>query len=263
MIKNFNDNKRIDRGQYISWSLPENWTIILTSNPDNGDYNVNSLDNAQKTRYVSFEMDFDVDAWARWAEGEGIDSRGINFVLSHPELLEKVGGVQRINARSLVTFFNTISGFKDFSDKRTLALIMDIAKGCFTTEENVVGNLFTMFVANKLDKLVTPEDMVTMSWDKLEKELERCVYDGDSYRADIASILSTRFINYTQVLFEKKDGKTDPVVNRILELIDEKNEKMFMSEDLIFNLIKTISTKYPQRTKKLITNPKIVKRIIA
>lgn len=39
----------IDRSQFLSWSLPKNWTIILTSNPDNGDYNVNSLDNAQKT----------------------------------------------------------------------------------------------------------------------------------------------------------------------------------------------------------------------
>ena len=42
----------IDRGEYISWSLPPNCTIILTSNPDNGDYNVNSMDNAQKTRYI-------------------------------------------------------------------------------------------------------------------------------------------------------------------------------------------------------------------
>jgi len=39
----------IDRGEYISWSLPENWTILLSSNPDTGDYNVSSLDNAQKT----------------------------------------------------------------------------------------------------------------------------------------------------------------------------------------------------------------------
>ena len=211
-----------------------------------------------KWRYVSFDMEFDAAVWARWAEGEGIDSRGINFVLAHPELFDKQGGVQKINARSMVTFLNTISGLKDFSDTKTLALIMDIAKGCFTTEDNVVGRLFTLFVANKLDKLVTPENMVNMTWDKLEKELLDCIYDGDNYRADIASILSTRFINYTQILFEKKDGKTDPVVNRILELIDEKNEKMLLSEDLIFNLIKTISTKYPQRTKKLITNPKSV-----
>ena len=34
----------VDRQQYISWVLPKDWHIILTSNPDNGDYMVNSID---------------------------------------------------------------------------------------------------------------------------------------------------------------------------------------------------------------------------
>ena len=119
----------IDRGEYISWSLPPNCTIILTSNPDNGDYNVNSMDNAQKTRYISFELGFDKDVWARWAEKEGIDGRFINFVLSYPEIMKKEGGVQKVNPRSLVTFANTISGFKDWSDTNTLGLILNIAQG--------------------------------------------------------------------------------------------------------------------------------------
>ena len=38
----------IDRQQYISWTLPKDWHIILTANPDTGDYLVNSIDNAQK-----------------------------------------------------------------------------------------------------------------------------------------------------------------------------------------------------------------------
>lgn len=253
----------IDRGQYISWSLPENWTIILTSNPDNGDYNVNSLDNAQKTRYISFDMEYDLDVWAKWAEEEGIDSRGINFVLSYPELLNKEGGVQKINPRSIVTFFNTISGFKDFSNKKTLAAILNIASGCFTSEDNVVGNLFTMFVANKLDKLVTPEEMVTKNWTSLKSELEKSLYDGTQYRADIASILTTRFLNYVNILFSKKEAKTEDVVKRILEFIDEKNEKILLSEDLIFNMIKTLAVKYPTRTKKLMANPKIIKKLMA
>ena len=252
----------IDRGQFLSWSLPPNWTIVLTSNPDNGDYNVNSLDNAQKTRYISFDLDFDVNVWARWAEEEGIDSRGINFVLSYPEILKKEGGVQKINPRSLVTFFNTISGFSNFADTKTLALILNISKGCFTSNDNVVGNLFTMFIANKLDKLVTPEEMVTKNWAQLKPQIESMVYDKEHYRADIASILTTRLMNYTNILFEKKGGNTDQVVTRILELIDEKNEKLLLSEDLIFNLIKTLSIKHPTRVKKLLTNPKIIKKLL-
>lgn len=161
----------VDRGEYISWSLPPNCTIILTSNPDNGDYNVNSMDNAQKTRYISFELGFDKDVWARWAEKEGIDGRFINFVLSYPEIMKKEGGVQKVNPRSLVTFANTISGFKDWSDTNTLGLILNIAQGCFTSEENVIGNLFTTFIANKLDKLMDPDAMLNIDLQNYRIEL--------------------------------------------------------------------------------------------
>ena len=34
---------------YVSWKLPKKTSIILTSNPDNGQYNVSSMDPAQRT----------------------------------------------------------------------------------------------------------------------------------------------------------------------------------------------------------------------
>lgn len=39
----------INTASYISWKLPYNTTICLTSNPDNGEFSVSSLDSAQKT----------------------------------------------------------------------------------------------------------------------------------------------------------------------------------------------------------------------
>ena len=94
----------VDRQTYISWTLPKDWHIILTANPDNGDYMVNSVDSAQKTRYITANLKFDVNVWAKWAEEAGIDSRCINFLLMHPELV-----TQETNARSISTFFNSIS----------------------------------------------------------------------------------------------------------------------------------------------------------
>ena len=105
----------VDRQTYISWSLPKDWHIILTSNPDNGDYMVNSVDSAQKTRYITANLKFDVNVWARWAEQEGIDTRCINFLLMHPELV-----TQETNARSITTFFNAISSIEDFDERFTI-----------------------------------------------------------------------------------------------------------------------------------------------
>ena len=39
----------IDKQEYISWKLPKGWTVILTANPDDGTYLVNSIDVAQRT----------------------------------------------------------------------------------------------------------------------------------------------------------------------------------------------------------------------
>lgn len=44
--------------EYISWKLPTNTTVILTTNPDEG-YNTNSLDEAQASRFISFNVKFD------------------------------------------------------------------------------------------------------------------------------------------------------------------------------------------------------------
>mgnify|MGYP000827227746 FL=1 len=219
------------------------------------------MDNAQKTRYISFELDFDKDVWARWAEKEGIDGRFINFVLSYPEIMKKEGGVQKVNPRSLVTFANTISGFKDWSDTNTLGLILNIAQGCFTSEENVIGNLFTTFIANKLDKLMDPDTMLNKDWDYVKGELAKQVYDGTNYRADIAAVLTTRFCNFVNLYFDTKGSKTEVAVDRILKIIE--HDKMLFSEDLIFSLIKTLQKNHPTRCNKLLLNPKVARKLIS
>lgn len=52
-------------GKYISWKLPKYTNILLTSNFDNGSYQVSSLDAAQMSRLVNFQIKFDIKVWAR------------------------------------------------------------------------------------------------------------------------------------------------------------------------------------------------------
>ena len=140
----------LDRQEYVSWKLPKNWHVILTTNPDNGDYNVTSLDVAQKTRFISVEMKYDVNVWAKWAETAGIDGRCINFMLMHPELV-----TQRVNPRSITTFFNAISSIQKFEDD--LPLIQMIGEGSVGAD---FSSMFTMFINNKLDKIISPDDIL-------------------------------------------------------------------------------------------------------
>ncbi|MEG0773610.1 hypothetical protein [Clostridium sp.] len=157
-------------------------------------------------------------------------------------------------------FANIISGIKDWSNPKNLVRILQISSGCFLDDDDIVGGLFTTFIANKLDKLLSPEDLIHKDWKYVSTTLETQLYDNNKYRADIASVITTRFINYSIAYFEKEGAKTDLVTNRIINIID--NDKLLLSEDLIFSLVKTLNKKYPGRCNKLLLNPKIVKKLI-
>jgi hypothetical protein len=235
----------VDRQTYISWSLPKDWHIILTANPDNGDYMVNSVDSAQKTRYITANLKFDVNVWARWAEEAGIDTRCINFLLLHPELV-----TQETNARSITTFFNAISSFDNFEDN--LSMVQMIGEG---SVGDTFASMFTTFINNKLDKLVTPTDLLTHDNEQyILGELRGCVGKDDTYRADIASTLATRLGNFA-VVYSKENTVTKKISDRLISLCT----KDYFTNDLKYLIVRTIFNGNKQKFNKMMMNPDIIK----
>ena len=234
----------IDRQTYISWTLPKDWHIILTANPDNGDYMVNSVDSAQKTRYITANLKFDVNVWAQWAEGAGIDTRCINFLLLHPELV-----TQETNARSITTFFNAISSFEKFED--SLSMIQMIGEG---SVGDAFASMFTTFINNKLDKLVTPVDLLTHDNEQyILNELRSCIGKDDTYRADIASTLATRLGNYA-VVYSKENTVTQKITDRLKTLCTAD----YFTNDLKYLIVRTIFNGNKKKFNKLMMIPEII-----
>ena len=114
-----------------SWELPEKWMIVLTANPDGGDYSVTTLDDALVTRMLHASMTFDLKSWARWAERRGVDPRGISFVLTYPELING----RRTTPRTLVQFFDAITSIRDL--KKELPLVRMLAEGSLDRESAI------------------------------------------------------------------------------------------------------------------------------
>ena len=238
----------VDRQTYISWVLPKDWHIILTSNPDNGDYMVNSIDSAQKTRYITANLKFDIEVWARWAESANIDSRCINFLLLNPELV-----TQETNARSITAFFNAISSFESFEDN--LSLIQMIGEG---SVGDTFASMFTTFINNKLDKLVTPKDLLTHENESyILGELGSCVGKDDAYRADIASTLATRLANYA-VVYSKEKTVSQKITDRLIALCT----KDYFTNDLKYLVVRTIFNGNKSKFNKMMMNPEIIKMTI-
>ena len=236
----------IDRQQYISWKLPKDWYIILTANPDNGDYLVNSIDNAQKTRFISVNLKFDLKCWGKWAEQSKLDGRCINFMLMHPELVTK-----EVNSRSVSMFFNSISSLKSFEE--SLPLIQMIGEGSVGSE---FSTLFTMFINNKLDKMISPENIMTQDEQYVMNTLKGLVGKDKAYRADIASTLGTRVANYLE-FYAKENAVEKPLIERISKIVTEK----IFATDVSYNMVKSIYNSNPGKFKLMMLNKELVKYI--
>jgi len=236
----------IDRQQYVSWSLPKDWHILLTANPDNGDYLVNSIDNAQKTRFISVNLKFDLKCWGKWAEESKLDGRCINFMLMHPELVTK-----QVNSRSVSMFFNSISSIKSFEE--SLPLIQMIGEGSVGSE---FSTLFTMFINNKLDKMISPENILNQDEQYVLNTLKGLVGKDKDYRADIAATLGTRVANYLEY-FAKENTIEKPLIERISKIVTEK----IFATDVCYNMVKSIYNSNPGKFKLMMLNKELVKYI--
>jgi hypothetical protein len=239
----------IDQQEYISWKLPKNWHIILTSNPDNGDYNVTALDVAQKTRFISVEIKFDINVWAKWAEQVGIDGRCINFMLMNPEVV-----TQKVNPRAITTFFNAISSIEKFEEQ--LPLIQMIGEGSVGPE---FSSMFTMFINNKMDKIISPADIMNnVNEAYVVGALNGAIGTGDEFRADISSIITTRLINYS-LTHAANHSISDAMINRLVKLTTDCDA---FTNDLKYYLVKELLAGNKPKFSKLMMNPQVVKMAV-
>jgi hypothetical protein len=204
----------IDRQEYISWSLPKGWTILLTENPDDGTYNVTDIDPAAKSRYITFDMKWEPEVWASWAESANIDERSINFtLLNGTEIMHEER--PEVNPRSLVKFFNSLRTLPDFN--KALPLIQNIGEGAVGPE---VTTMYTSFIHNNLDKMIQPSDILdtTVQFKTVQNKIQDLIKSGTNYRADLAYVLTTRLINY--ITHKIKTNDITPVyLDRIKDLI--------------------------------------------
>ena len=237
-----------DRQEYISWKLPKNWHVILSSNPDNGDYNVTSLDIAQQTRFISVELKYDVNVWAKWAEAVNIDGRCINFMLMNPELV-----TQRVNPRSVTTFFNSISSIAKFDDE--LPIIQMIGEGSVGTD---FSSMFTMFINNKLDKIISPENILTKDMGYVFGALKDMIGEDDEFRADISSVVATRLINYS-LMYSQTKTITVEMIDRLSSIATICTS---FTDDLKYYIIKELLNGNKSKFSKLMLNPEVAKMAI-
>ena len=193
-----------NEGTMIGWDLKsKKIQVVLSENPDDGEYNVQSVDAAHASRMAKIHMKWDAQDWASRAEKVGIDERLINFVIWAPELLEKkkqdgITASGHVSPRMMDKFFSLVSTIDDFDqhlDK--ISLYGDITVG-----KDITSQLIN-FINKKLDKLPSVEKLL-LEYDASTAKTQLTLACGDSvkdpnnWKAATAAILTTRLFNYVK-----------------------------------------------------------------
>lgn len=212
----------INEQTMIGWDLKSKKVqIILTENPDDGEYNVSSMDKAQNDRMMKIHMVWDAQDWAERAEKIGLDERLINFVLWAPELLEQkkdqgISASGNVTPRMMDKFFSLVSTIDDF-DKHLdkISLFGNISVG-----SSITGQL-TNFINKRLDKLPSVEKLLKV-YDVATAKAQLTAACGDSeedsinWKGATAAILCTRMFNYAR---HHGKGMSKDNIKQYLELI--------------------------------------------
>lgn len=115
--------------------------------------------------------------------------------------------------------------------------------------------LFTTFIHNKLDQLPHPKEIMDskITSDTAVSKLIETIGENDSYRADIASILTTRIVNYS-VTFSK-DNKID---DKYLEKVEKITTSDALTIDLKYMFIRNLMKDAKRKFQKLLLKEEIL-----
>jgi hypothetical protein len=114
-----------------------------------------------------------------------------------------------------------------------------------------------MFINNKLDKMITPQNIFEQDEKYVLTTLKSLVGKDKNYRADIASTLGTRITNYLGVY--AKDNKIEKsIIDRLSKIV---TENMFAT-DICYQMVKSIYNENPNKFNLLMLNKDLVKYII-
>ncbi|MFN3377804.1 MAG: ATP-binding protein [Runella zeae] len=233
--------------ELVSWKLPPLWQIILTANPDGGDYSVTPMDDAMLTRMLHISLEFDVKEWAKWAEKSKIDPRGINFVLLYPEIVTG----NRTTPRTLVQFFDTIKDIDDLYGN--LPLVQLLADSCLDT--NTVTS-FINFVNNNLGELISPEEILnTKNFERVVLSPLKEIIFKETIRVDIIATICTRLINYLTINNLK-------LTKEQLENVKSFIKMEFIPNDIRLTMAQDLVAFGNPSLKMLLTDPEISKFIL-
>lgn len=204
--------------------LPENVMVIVTNNPDDGEYTVQSIDPAQRRRTINIKVEFSMKDYMEH-EMLTMNEHLYMFLSMNPDAMKRTEG----SGKDAVVFTEMAANVSRFSqfigdgDPKT-SEVRHFFNACgpmFFGDDSQFVSQFDTFLNGKQHMLPSSEDFFNWPIEKLEKQLEP-VKD----KLGLMGICIRRVINHIQT--------TDNFESLIPRL------KLFLTGDLFMEDKKTL-----------------------
>lgn len=236
----------INSQSYYSWKLPPNSHVVLTSNPDDGNFSVFGMDSAQQTRFLRFKVRFDIEAWVQWAVRNRVDERCVAFVQQNHTVLfpqyysssKELDNTHPVNPRVANLFFKSLREIKDYSaELETVVLLAEASIGASAVP------LFVQFISQGFDKIFSSAELLDEPFTKVEENLKQYIKEikSSDYRTDIAAIVADRVFNELMYRYvDKNERVKGSHRKRMLELLSSD----YFSVDIKNKIVNSLFTNF-------------------
>jgi hypothetical protein len=236
----------LQRHELMSWELPEKWHIVMTANPEGGDYSVTPLDASFITRMHHVSLQWDLASWVRWAEGKSVDERAIQFVMMHPEVVDG----RQTTPRTLASFFSQLQGLENW--RAAQPLIRLLAEGALSKDAALA---FLQYVRHEMGTLILPEAMATTDHVQQLGANVQALTAGPPRRIDLLSA-------YLQRL-EQWVSEPDHVLSaQVSTNLKYWLTQTWIPEDLRFQLARQLSETNRKGIQSVLADPEVARLLL-
>lgn len=227
--------------------LPKGWSVVTAMNPDNGDYQVETLDPAMIRRFIMLDVQADVESWLLWAKtnndkGEPrVDPAITAFIAANKSALNKESLNNNVNVE------RSSDAWTMLSDLRRKNVIPYEAE--FEIMAGIVGKEFSTAFRKWLDanykRPVNGEEILNKYDEVVERLLEQRNDEWYATKLDLLTHLATnKELNKKQTENLKRFIKacpTDIQAAFVQGLPPELIHKLTKDDDILTTVAKKLS----------------------
>ncbi|WP_092922795.1 ATP-binding protein [Romboutsia hominis] len=232
------------------YKLQDDVKILAAMNPSSKygsdfDYQVVDMDAAQENRFVWLNMESDYNQWLKWAIGEGLEQKVIEFISTFPEYLHKINeGDVSATPRSYERVSKSYKVYKDQKDSIPKAVFLNVIKG---NVGKVIAEEFISFVESDYSPLISYEDV--FCGDTLSESVIERVKTESHTRLYLAAMNILRNLESN---IKSENYESSYYISRFIQFL-----KVYPI-DLMVGIMKEIKNSYKKVYEKAIENEEFV-----